>query len=71
MVIENKIKGINKDYVHQAEKLPKPIVSTCAAKACIGGSADLDIWPKSEVPEVPRKFELAKAPWEHPVGGRN
>lgn len=70
MVIENKISGVNKDHA-VTQKLPQPIVSTCAAKMCVGGSADLDIWPKSEVPEVPPKFALAKAPWEYPVGGRS
>jgi len=63
MVIENKMKGVHKDHA-VPQKLPEPIVSTCTAKTCLPGSADLDIWPKSEVPEVFPKFTLAAAPWE-------
>lgn len=66
MVIENKLKAVNKQHA-VAQKLSPPTVSTCTAKMCIGGSADLDIWPKSEFPEVLPKFTLAKAPWEGPI----
>jgi len=63
MVIENKIQGVNKKHA-VSQKLPEPVVSTCAAKACLPGAADFDIWPKSEFNEVPQKFTLVRAPWE-------
>lgn len=66
MVIENKKQAVNKDHA-VPQKLPEPVVTTCAAKQCIPGAADFDIWPKTEVPVVPQKFKISKAPWEGPV----